>query len=345
MFWLSIFPSDSTYIKQLYWLPMTKSTVTTRISAAFLAAVLVAGTIALSFPSFMLGAQAEPYFGMDKKYDNYGSDHDSYGKDSYGMDKSYPPKQDNSYDKKPYPPRDDYGKDSYDKKPYGNTYGQDYPSYKPVYKKDPYVKDQNYDKSKDSSSVSIKKIKCNNINVNLNSIDVNFGNPTPQNGAANGAIGGALGDQGADTVAASGLMNDGRDGKKVIVDKENSFTYVCINNNNNVGAGNATDNNATDACEDCFAQNLNATQFAELQANLTTRGGIDIQLGPIGGPITIPPITITSLTQLCALIDVNPLLINTILVQATAGLDLTEAQFELLEDCIELALGIDDGPR
>ena len=38
----------------------------TKISAFFLSALLVAGTIAAVFPSFMIGAQANPYFGMDK---------------------------------------------------------------------------------------------------------------------------------------------------------------------------------------------------------------------------------------------------------------------------------------
>ena len=55
----------------------------------------------------------------------------------YGMDQRY-----NNYEP-------DYGMDSYDDK---KSYG----------------KDNSYDKSKDSSSVSVKKIKCNNINVNLN---------------------------------------------------------------------------------------------------------------------------------------------------------------------------------
>ena len=44
---------------------MTNSTVTTKISAAFLATVLVAGIIALSHPSFMVGAQAAPDYAMD----------------------------------------------------------------------------------------------------------------------------------------------------------------------------------------------------------------------------------------------------------------------------------------
>ena len=45
---------------------MNTSTNRTRISAVFLSAVLIAGTIAAIFPSFMIGAQADPYYGMDK---------------------------------------------------------------------------------------------------------------------------------------------------------------------------------------------------------------------------------------------------------------------------------------
>ena len=45
---------------------MNTSTKSTRISAVFLSAVLIAGTIAALFPSFMIGAQADPYYGMDK---------------------------------------------------------------------------------------------------------------------------------------------------------------------------------------------------------------------------------------------------------------------------------------
>ena len=60
----------------------------------------------------------------------------------------------------------DYGKDnkynSYEPE-YGTDYGMD------SYDKKPYGKDNSYDTSKDSSSsVTVKKIKCNNINANLN---------------------------------------------------------------------------------------------------------------------------------------------------------------------------------
>ncbi len=70
----------------------------TKNSAIFLAAILIAGTIALSSPSFMTAstAQAQPYYdGMDKRYNSYQPDYPPEYKDSnsynsyipeYGMD-------------------------------------------------------------------------------------------------------------------------------------------------------------------------------------------------------------------------------------------------------------------
>src|SRR5688500_11212119 len=57
-------------------LHMTNSTKTTKISSIFLAAILVAGTIAISSPSFMRDVQAQPDY--DGTYNNYEND---YGKD------------------------------------------------------------------------------------------------------------------------------------------------------------------------------------------------------------------------------------------------------------------------
>ncbi len=130
---LPIYPSDVRYIKLYYCNVMTNSTKTTKISAAFLATVLVAGIFAISSPSFMVGAQAVPDYGMD------------------------------SYDKKSHDKDPVYGMDSYDKKSYGSEpdYGTQYSS---------YGKDNN-DKSKDS--VDILKLKCKNTNINLNGISVN----------------------------------------------------------------------------------------------------------------------------------------------------------------------------
>ncbi|HET8856154.1 MAG TPA: hypothetical protein VFM28_01370 [Nitrososphaeraceae archaeon] len=77
---------------------MNKIVSIKRISAVFLAIVLVAGTIsALSSPSFMVGTvQAQPY------YDEMDNDYNSYEQD-YGMGNNY-----NSYEQ-------DYGKDVYKK--------------------------------------------------------------------------------------------------------------------------------------------------------------------------------------------------------------------------------------
>ena len=47
---------------------MNTSTNRTKISAVFLSSVLIAGTIAALLPSFMIGAQADPYYGMDRDY-------------------------------------------------------------------------------------------------------------------------------------------------------------------------------------------------------------------------------------------------------------------------------------
>jgi hypothetical protein len=44
---------------------------TTKYSAIFLAAILVAGTIGLSNSSFRIGAQAPQYYGMDQRYNSY----------------------------------------------------------------------------------------------------------------------------------------------------------------------------------------------------------------------------------------------------------------------------------
>src|SRR5919107_1751071 len=127
---------------------MNNSAVTTKISAAFLATVLVAGIIALSPPSFMVGAQAAPGYGMDSyEKKSYGSEpeygNDSYEKKSYGSEPEY---GNDSYEKKSYGSEPESGMDSYEKRSYGSD---DYESKYASYGKD------HREKSKDS--VSIKK--------------------------------------------------------------------------------------------------------------------------------------------------------------------------------------------
>ncbi len=160
-----------------------------RTSAIFLAIVLVAGTIATILPSFMtIGAvQAEPHYRMDDKYTDY---------------------------------KQDYGMDSYDKKLYGDSYGQDYKS---DYKKDySYGNDRDYDKSKkDRKSTSIKKLDCNNINVNVNGLELDVFPPFLGEDLAAEAQEG--------TTGPSSLGGNRADGGSEI----NDFRFICINNNNN----------------------------------------------------------------------------------------------------------------
>src|SRR5919106_229616 len=117
---------------------MTNSTITTKISAGFLATVLVAGIIALSSPSFMVGAQAAPGYGMEKKYNSY--EQPEYGMDSYAKKPSYGEEPEygmDSYAKKPsYGEEPEYGMDSYAKKP---SYGEE-----PEYGMDSYAKKPSY---------------------------------------------------------------------------------------------------------------------------------------------------------------------------------------------------------
>jgi hypothetical protein len=153
-----------------------------RNSAIFLATVLLAGTIALSSPSFMtnVSAQSESYYGMDNN--NYKS---QYGQDKY--------------------------------------------------------------KTKDN--VVVKKINCNNINVNVNGLELNGLPPF---------LGNLLASDGQDGYGGASSYGSGSygDGGQSGYDKNNnSFKFVCINNNNNtVILGDEPSEPMT--CEECFTENI-----------------------------------------------------------------------------------------
>ena len=202
---------------------MTNSTKTTKYSTIFLAAILVAGTFALSNSSFMVGAQAQQFNGMDQRYNNYEQD--------YGKDNQY-----NSYEP-------EYGMDSYDKQSYG--------------------KDSNsYDKSKDSNSVTVKKIKCNNINVNLNGFSGNEIGTAPTSGLdalATEAQAADEGEVGASTLGNGGGSDGGRPSGS-----DSDSRFVCINNNdNNVGGETpVTPEPPVDPCEDCFREFVTEQQIS-----------------------------------------------------------------------------------
>ena len=208
---------------------MTNSIKTTKANAVFLAAVLVAGIIALSYPSNLVGAQATEEYVMDSRYDSYKPDHGS-----------------------------DYGMDSYDdKKPYekDNDKSTVYPS---------YGKDNSYDKSKDSSSVSVKKVKCNNINVNLNGfngIAVNAVPPVLNSLATNEAQA-----AGESEVGTSSLVSGERN-TNGYQNNDKNFRFVCVDNNN-VQVPEVVIPQEPETCEECFEEFLTEDQIELLLERL-----------------------------------------------------------------------------
>ena len=280
-----------------------KKVLTKKTSAIFLAIVLVTGTIALTGPTFIVEVQTtsdrdkhydddnKKSYGKDRDRDDKSRDHDKYDNDdekSYGKDRDRDDKsRDHTDDNNEY----DYESTKYSEyvdKRY-NSYERDYGmdnDYKDRYGKDSYEsqystygKDNSY-KSKDSSSksVSIKKVKCNNINVNLNGIDADIGGASNGNGPIAEAQ--ETDDEGLETNSFgsdSGGSNYGRDGQS----DSDTDLFVCKNNNNNtVVVVNETIPEPTPeptiTCEECFTQVLNATELERfLEEAFTPTGTIE----------------------------------------------------------------------
>ena len=231
-------------------------------------------------------------YGKDRDRDDKSRDHDKYDNDdekSYGKDRDRDDKsRDHTDDNNEY----DYESTKYSEyvdKRY-NSYERDYGmdnDYKDHYGKDSYEsqyssygKDNNNYKSKDSSSksVSIKKVKCNNINVNLNGIDADIGGASNGNGPIAEAQ--ETDDEGLETNSFgsdSGGSNYGRDGQS----DSDTDLFVCKNNNNNtVVVVNETIPEPTPeptiTCEECFTQVLNATELERfLEEAFTPTGTIE----------------------------------------------------------------------
>jgi len=212
--------------------------VSTKItSAIFLAIVLVAGTFALSIPSFMIGV-AQASSDREKDHDN---------KKSYGKDRD-----DKSRDHDKYDDKKSYGKDNYESQ---------YSSYE---------KDNNNYKSKkdsSSSSVSIKKVKCNNINVNLNGLDVNIG---ASNGNSSIAEAQASEEDEGETITSS-FENDERNNNGYN-QNDKDFKFVCINNNNNTVVV-AEEEPEPETCEECFTTVLTDEELDDLIQAIENDGG------------------------------------------------------------------------
>ena len=100
-----------------------------------------------------------------------------------------------------------------------------------------------------------KKVKCNNINVNLNGIDVNIGLPF-NNGPVTNLVALAQDDNDDDEIESNSIESndDGNyNGKDAQSDSDTNSKIVCINNNNNIVAVGEPE---PPTCEECFTKVL-----------------------------------------------------------------------------------------
>jgi hypothetical protein len=232
---------------------LNKIVLTKKTSAIFLAIVLVTGTIALAFPSFMIGAaQALPYYGQDN----------------------------------------------------------------------------NYDKKSDAKNVSVKSIKCNNVNVNVNGLELD-GLPPSLGGLLNGGEG----DEGQ--YGANSYGSNGYGGQQSGYDNKNSFKFVCINNNNNtvIGGGEPIPPippipptpPVEDECLLCFEETTQAVRDA-INAFLAAQGDITV------APGIVIPANVNNFEQLCEWLTEN------------APLELTRTQiFNLISQFLRANPTLDRG--
>jgi endonuclease/exonuclease/phosphatase family metal-dependent hydrolase len=156
---------------------LNKIVSTKKISAIFLAIVLIGGTIFTFSSSFIRGAQAELDYGLDSDKDN------------------------NSY------------------------------------------------KSKDSSNVIVKKIKCNNINANLNGFNGLKLNALPTSFNALATNEAKAANEGEIGASFSGSGERNTNGYQ---HNDKDFRFVCINNNNFEVVETSPE---PLTCEECFTEN------------------------------------------------------------------------------------------
>jgi hypothetical protein len=122
-----------------------------------------------------------------------------------------------------------------------------------------YGQDNNYDKKSDAKNISVKSIKCNNVNVNVNGLELN-GLPPFLTGLASEA-------QATDNEGQYGASSYGSygSGEQSWYDN-NSFKFVCINNNNNtVVFVNETTTPEPLTCVECFESSFTRAEIIALE--------------------------------------------------------------------------------
>ena len=195
-----------------------------------------------------------------------------------------------------------------------------------------YGVDNNYEKSKDiSKSISVNKIKCINDNVNINGI--NSGNISIGN---KGAYEGHLGASSSGGYDGEGYYNDGYNNNK------QGKGFDCIINNNNTNnnivtgsAGNVTDGNVVDTCEECFS--VNSTLQAVIENFLIDATGEVLFV--IGSESLVIPGDVDTIEQLCPLLEDHTdsfvEFVITVIVERQIGSTIgNEAAIDALVECL-----------
>ena len=122
-------------------------------------------------------------------------------------------------------------------------------------------------------------MKCNNINVNVNGLELYVFPPF---------LGGEVAAEAVESNTDVNSFSGNGYGSQI-----KDFRFICINNNNNTvieAEEPIPPIPPVDPCVECFIQNLNDTQLADLERALGV--GIDITIGG-------ETITIDSLLELC----------------------------------------------
>jgi hypothetical protein len=155
------------------------------------------------------------------------------------------------------------------------------------------------DKKSNGKDVSVKSIKCNNVNVNVNGLELNLTSVPFLSGLlASEAHEGERG--------ASSYGSDGSYGDKSRSDGD--FKFICINNNNNTVIG--VDDGETpippppppgpETCQGCFDE-LSANLQTAINAFLAGQEAI-----PLGDMQEIPA-EVNNIAQLCAFLNQLPI--------------------------------------
>ncbi|HET8793212.1 MAG TPA: hypothetical protein VFM31_05430 [Nitrososphaeraceae archaeon] len=171
-----------------------------------------------------------------------------------------------------------------------------------------------FDKGDRKQQVSVSSLKCNNINVNVNGLELSVLPPFLGGGdLAAEAVG-------SNTDPSSFAAGNNEDGLQF-----NDFRFICINNNNNTvieAEEPIPPTPPVDPCEECFIQTLNSTQFAALEFSLDN--GIFIAIGQESR-------TIHSLAEICEIIQGdNPEVARALILTLSALINDTETFNELV---------------